>query len=89
MYDSVTSPPTVSDIRIYLDSRRDGRIRLVIHELLHIYIRQHFRIDQFMVYELEEEAILGWERKLYAWLHDAKHADALESWNQAIERKMR
>jgi len=46
-------------------------------------------IDRRMVYELEEAAICAWEDKLYTWLHDPKRHAALESWNQAIERKMR
>lgn len=79
----------VWNIRIYLDPRRDGRVRLVIHELLHCHMATHLGIDERMVYELEEAAILAWENKLYAWLHDAKRASALESWNKAIERKKR
>jgi hypothetical protein len=49
----------------------------------------HLGIDDRMVYELEEAAIIAWESKLYAWLHDPKRAKALESWNRAIDRKMR
>lgn len=79
----------VSRITIYLDSRRDGRVSLVIHELLHIYMELNFKLTDRMVYELEEAAILAWERKLYDRLHDPKRHDELESWSRAIERKMR
>src|SRR5882672_5295129 len=76
------SPKRVTNIRIFRDSRRDGKVRLVIHELLHVYMALHLGIDDRMVYELEEAAILGWEAKLYAWLHAPKHTRELESWNK-------
>jgi hypothetical protein len=74
------------DIVIYLDPRRDGRVRLAIHELLHVWIgrRSYVPVSK----ELEEEIVLALEKKLYSWLHDPKRADALESWSRAIERKM-
>lgn len=81
--------PAIANITIYLDPRRDGRVKLVIHELLHIRMRVLLGVDRFLVYELEEEAICAWEKNLYAWLHDPKRAKALESWSKAIERKMR
>lgn len=80
-----TETGEITDIVIVIDPRRDGRVRLVLHELLHMYMK----LDSMMVYELEEQAILAWESKLYAWLHDAKRVHDLESWNKAIERKMR
>ena len=76
-------------IAIMLDPRRDGKVRLVIHELLHIWIQHHLGLENRLTYELEEAAVLAWEDKLYEWLHVAKHHVQLESWNQAIERKMR
>jgi hypothetical protein len=82
-------PRRVWNIRIYLDPRRDGKVKLVLHELLHVYMGTHLRLDDRMVYELEEAAILAWEEKLYDWLHDPRRADALESWSRAIERKTR
>lgn len=78
----------VSDITIYLDPRRDGHVRLVIHELLHVYMAQHLSIGKRMVYEVEEAAILAWERLLYDYLHAAKREKLLESWSQAIARKL-
>ena len=77
----------VWNIQIYLDPRRDGRVRLVLHELLHIYMAAHLNIDARMVYQLEEVAICAWEKVLYDYLHDAKRSAELESWNQAIIRK--
>ncbi len=47
----------------------------------------HLGLDRRMVYELEEAAILAWEQKLYAWLHDPKRTAQLESWSKAIDRK--
>lgn len=61
----------------------------MIHELLHIYMGVHLNLDARLVYELEEEAILAWEKLLYAWLHHPKRSSALESWDKAIERKMK
>jgi len=79
----------IEKIVIYLDPRRDGRVTLVLHELLHIKMAALLGIDDLLSDELEEVAVLGWEDKLYKWLHDPKRHTALESWNQAIERKMR
>jgi len=79
----------VKNITIYLDPRRDGKVRLVIHELLHIRMQVLLGIDKEMVYDLEEAAILAWESYLYQWLHKPEQHVALESWNQAITRKMR
>lgn len=71
------------NITIVIDTRRDGRVRLVIHELLHMYMK----LDTSMVYALEEEAILAWEKYVYGWLHDPKRMKELDSWDKAIERK--
>ena len=76
-------------ITIMLDPRRDGRITLVLHELLHIWTQHHLGLENRLTYELEEAAVLAWEDMLYFYLHDAKRHVALESWNQAIARKMR
>lgn len=78
----------VSNIRIFLDPRRDGHVRLVIHELLHVYMSIHIDIDRRMVYEMEEVAICAWERLLYDYLHSPKREHLLESWSVAIQRKL-
>lgn len=83
-----TETKKVTNIRIYLDPRRDGRVSLVLHELLHIWWGVHMEMHNRLVYELEESAVRAWEKTLYLWLHDSKRAAALESWNQAIQRKM-
>ncbi len=87
-YEIVDGEHRVSNIRIFLDPRRDGHVRLVIHELLHIYMSMLLSIDRRMVYELEEKAILGWEDCLYKYLHAPKREHLLESWAQAIGRKL-
>lgn len=74
----------MTNITIYLDPRRDGRVRLVIHELLHAYLGLHSR----MVYEVEEPIVLSLETLLYDYLHAPKREKLLESWSQAIERKL-
>jgi hypothetical protein len=87
--ESVDGSQEITSIVIYLDPRRDGRARVVIHELLHILMSSEFKLDERMVYEMEEVAILAWEKKLYDYLHVPARHKLLESWNQAILRKMR
>ena len=76
------------NIRIYLDPRRDGPVTLVIHELLHIYMSLYLKIGSILALELEEVAILAWERKLFDYLHAPQHEKLLESWSNAIKRKL-
>ncbi len=45
-------------------------------------------ISDRLVYDLEEDAVCAWEKNLYGWLHDPKHHVELESWSQAIKRKI-
>lgn len=87
-FDNSTSSIVITNVVIFLDPRRDGRTRLVIHELLHIWMAEHFQLHDRMVYELEEEAICGWEKLLYARLHSPKHAKELDNWDRAIQRKI-
>lgn len=75
----------VSGITVFIDRRRDGIVRLVIHELLHIYFSD---IGERMVYALEEPAILAWEDTVYGHLHKPSNEKQLESWAKAIERRM-
>jgi len=77
------------DIVIVYDPRRDGRVRIVIHELLHVWLDWYLGAGYDMTYELEEAMICSLEDRLYAYLHDPKHEKLLESWNKAIERKTR
>jgi hypothetical protein len=79
---------TVSQIEIALDPRRDGRVRLVIHELLHVWMMVHYDLGHRMVYELEEEVILSLEKLLYLYLHRPNRARELENWDRAIMRKL-
>jgi pyridoxine/pyridoxamine 5'-phosphate oxidase len=85
---NLTTSIVITDVMIFLDPRRDGRVRLVIHELLHVWMGEHFRLHDRMVYELEEKAIRGWEELLYARLHSPKHAKELDNWDRAIQRKI-
>lgn len=73
---------------ISLDPRRDGRVRLVIHELLHVWMMEYLHLRDRMVYEVEEAAICAWEKLLYDRLHAEKHIKELENWDRAIQRKL-
>lgn len=83
-----TGEVVIKDLVIYLDPRRDGRVRLTIHELLHVWMMEHLHLRDRLVYELEEAAILAWEGKIYSYLHAEKHAAELENWDRAIQRKL-
>jgi hypothetical protein len=74
---------------MYLDLRRDGVVRLVLHELLHVYMSAHFRIEDFFVYELSEPPMLAWETTVYNHLHSPARVRQLESWAKAIDRKLK
>src|SRR6185503_10233407 len=76
------------NIKIYLDPRRDGPVSLVIHELLHVYMHTFLNIQSAMSVELEEAAVLAWEKALFSYLHVATREPLLESWMQAINRKI-
>lgn len=68
--------------------RRDNLVSLVLHELLHIFMSYHFKIDRLLSQELEETAILAWESQLYGFLLEPRNEKLLESWSKAIERKL-
>jgi hypothetical protein len=76
----------VQDIKISVDPRRNGIVSCVIHELLHIYMRQGLSIDKLLAYDMEEQAILTWEAHLYNYIHP--RPELLESWERAIKRKL-
>lgn len=87
--EAVNGTKEITSIVIYLDPRRDGRVRVVLHELLHVLMDAEFKLTEALTYEMEEVAILAWEKKLYDYLHVPQRHKQLESWNQAILRKMR
>ena len=76
------------EITICLDPRRDGRVRVVIHELLHVWADITLKTQAHFTYQLEEAAILAWESRLYALLQPPSGAKHLESWDRAITRKI-
>jgi hypothetical protein len=86
--DLVEGKRQVAKITILLDSRRDGKVRLVIHELLHIYLAIHFDGWQRQTYEVEEVMVLALEKLLYDYLHAPQRERLLESWAKAIDRKL-
>lgn len=87
-YEETEDGPKISNIIIYLDERRDGHVRLIIHELLHIYSRVYMNIYSQVVDDLEEGVILQWEAQLYSYLHAPHREKLLESWSKAIQRKL-
>lgn len=88
MENTTEGTKNVSNIRISLDPRRDGLVTTVIHELLHIYMAIYLHIGEILSDELEEAAILAWERSLDTWLNSPTREKQLESWSRAIERKL-
>lgn len=84
---SAWHPDPPRDISIYLDPRRDGRVPLVLHELLHIYLRDQHDLHRRFAGRLEEEVVLGLEYALVRYV-SKKDSGRLEKWDRAIKRKM-
>jgi hypothetical protein len=78
----------VTNLRITVDPRRDNLVAVVLHELLHAYMYLFLEIDAKLSEELEEKAILAWEEALTTYLRLPKNEKLLESWSQAVERKL-
>jgi hypothetical protein len=88
-HDQETGDYFVHEIKIAIDVRRDSPITLVLHELLHIFMSLHLNIDKKLSTDLEETVILGLERHLYSFLCIPSNEKLLQSWNRAVERKMK
>ncbi len=80
------TPNPARDITIHLDPRRDGRVNLVLHELLHVYFHDVHGIHRILSTALEEAAILAWEYELSRYVQ--KQPALLETWDRAIQRKI-
>lgn len=76
------------NLRIYLDLRRDNHVSLVLHELLHVYMSVFLDIQAIFSQELEESAVSAWENTLYDYLLLPENEKLLESWSNAIKRKL-
>lgn len=61
----------------------------MVHELLHVYFALYFHIGKILDDSLEESAILAWERDLINYLQAPQREKKLESWNRAIQRKLK
>lgn len=48
----------------------------------------HLKIGDLLSDNLEEDAVLGWEHSLFSYLQAPQREHMLESWNQAIKRKI-
>ena len=79
-------PDPAREITIHLDPRRDGRVNLVLHELLHVYFHDAHGIHRILSTSLEEAAILAWEYELSRYVQ--KRPALLETWDRAIQRKL-
>jgi hypothetical protein len=78
----------VTNLRITVDPRRDNIVSVVLHELLHAYMFLFLEIDTKLSEELEENVILALESTLYNHLRLPKNEKLLESWSQAVQRKL-
>ena len=76
------SPP--SRVRIVVDHDQDGRIRCIIHELLHLVL--YDIMEQNFNTELQETAIDAWEKLL--WENVSFSPQKLGSWRRAIAKKL-
>lgn len=74
----------LQNVYIRVDNDKDGRIRSVIHELLHIEF--YNTLEPLFNEELEEVVILALEDQLYAYVHEHPHRVSL--WRRAIEEKL-
>lgn len=75
-------------MKILQDIRRDGRVNLIIHELLHVWVREHFDLDERLSYELEEATVLALEKVLNNYLQHPTREQEFENWDRAIRRKI-
>jgi hypothetical protein len=77
-------PAPPSAIRVRVDIDKEGRIKCVIHELLHVVFREWLwgKVDAF----LEEEVILAWEKALNDYVRQSPRR--LASWRKAIDKKL-
>lgn len=73
-------------IRIYLDPRRDGRLTVVLHELVHIYFFNEMKMQRRFAPWLEEAIVVGLEIELTRYVK--RSTRRLNSWDRAIARKM-
>lgn len=67
-----------------MDNDKDGRIRCVIHELLHVVF--HDKLAFLCADDLEELFILGLEKGLDEYVNKSQRR--LDSWRKAIEEKL-
>lgn len=86
--DEPNSQRQVKDIKIYIDPRQDSHITLILHELLHIFVGLNYDIDLKLNDRLEESIVLALESHLFSYLRDPRNMKQLESWDQAIKRKI-
>ena len=78
--------PGTTDIIIHLDTRRDGIIHLVIHELLHVYLQEHHNIRGIFSKAIEEAVVRSIEYELG---HEVtRSVSAIDQWDRAIQRKI-
>jgi hypothetical protein len=76
-----TEPP--SNIVVLVDDAKDGKIRCVVHELLHVELRNQFDgLDA----TFEEAAILAFEELIFEWIK--RSPQRIAAWRRAIDSKL-
>jgi hypothetical protein len=73
---------------VTIDPRLDGRVTVVIHELLHVYLSERLSIEKVASERVVEAMINGLEAELYNYVSAPSRTHLLESWNKAIGRKL-
>jgi len=76
------------NIKITIDSRNSPVVTIVVHELLHVYMAQHYEIDRKFTEPLEEAIVKGLADELENYLHDSKNARLFQTWVNAVEAKL-
>ena len=67
-----------------MDPHKEGQIRCVLHELLHVVFRDMF--EGICEYEIEEPAILAWENVITDYVKKAP--SRVRAWRMAIDHKL-
>jgi len=76
--------PTSGEIHIWIDPHKDGQINCAMHELLHAVFDK--LLSPVMVYELEEAAILSWEKRIYEFA--VLNKTRLLAWRRTLDAKI-
>jgi hypothetical protein len=74
-------------VHIKIDPDRDGSIRSILHELIHVVVDELLGLkDDRLAGELEEPAVLAWERVLWEYVEADNRR--LRWWRDTINAKL-